>query len=677
MPHRTDLMPRCAATRRLRAIVVATTMTLVAGVSPSVAEATAGGTPEAAAACPPIGPVTSPHNTTGGTGGTAMSSYTIGSEQSSDGVWGASIALNLQGDPQPSTLGAAYWVVEWTRDATNYFAAYEVDSISSDAPSQSVDAANPTATKKKVTWHLGVRDAKNGYVDSTSGDIAQLRKDSSVTSDHVIHFKFPYGDHANAAFRITGSSAKVWESGAPFPGAPLVPYPFFPITPSAQGSQADALSPADVIAESAGGRPFCGEAIVVQSLQVNDAPLPGQVTLLSQSLPNYFYFLPANTDPGHAEGGYVDLWSDPVNHLVFENNMGSGDGTHLPPCPDPQGSTPTSIVSYSLDTYGLISRGCPSVNTQAGGQAPGQEFGRLHAVDSADRVIFTGGPGFSVAAVSEDTLRLLTTFPLPTGASTVVAGAGHVASTNSFSSSIQGMTWDATASQLIVQVGNGQTAVSLQAINISHDSSGALAGTASWGLPVTACTNFMTPNTRMGGVNPGISQGDKYAFVGCNIGTLAVGHDPVGTQAGGTNGMVKISLTGACAPQPSAVLAVSPAGGSASLPGSGCEIATPAPAAGAADFLFDQTSDRAFFPLIAGGGAVDDGGITTLVYEGCPENDSAHSCANPPAFIGRAATGDSNDQLHLSGFALDANTGRMYDYALGSGLTLLDGRRTP
>ncbi|MGI8609332.1 MAG: hypothetical protein ACR2MY_08925 [Candidatus Dormibacteria bacterium] len=378
------------------------------------------------------------------------------------------------------------------------------------------------------------------------------------------------------------------------------------------------------------------------------SPPVGTLARLNETIPNYFerFIHTASGDQTKSTAFLVD----PANGLLFEYQLNGGYQ-----CGDLFGVDST-FVAYRLGSYvAPVAKTCvptganadPAYTVHANFFGNRGTFSPLVAIDPIDGVLLvplTAGdavqsslPGGAaqIGVYSEQSLKLLSVLDLPAS-----QGALPV---------IEGLSWDGTHHQLLVTTSHGWKSVSpynapppgvaLSAIGLSGGATPS--ATPLWTTSLSGCLRGMEPNYVLN--SPHRSGG--YIFAPCDTG-------PGAGQSQDT--IVRLSLgaldtTGkACqAPATECPQTIS----SVNVPGQGLD--------GNAGFIFDTSSGRGFVPVTS------QSGITMIAYDG-----------NLNTFLGRTAVGSFNDANRTS-FAHDETTGRIYAVSFESGLTVLDGRRTP
>jgi hypothetical protein len=342
---------------------------------------------------------------------------------------------------------------------------------------------------------------------------------------------------------------------------------------------------------------------------------------LTGTAPNYYYdgVVARGQDKQGAPRGYdaaVVAVADQTNQLLFEMNLYS----------DCRSSGEPSIVRLDIDTFARKALGpCNLLLLQAG--ASNMD---LLAIDPKDRLLFiaeNAAPSQDLVVLSEDTLQVVARWTPPQHALPPAQNAFPY---------VAGLSWHEATDQLVVMTtqGGGVAGVALSAFDVRA----ALAngGTASWTSLVTDCTNPMSAGYV--GANPYITSDAEAVIVPCELAGLGGSV----SAAGQREGIVKLELT----------------------PTGPTHRATVAEAPGrVSDLFFDPQFDRGFMPFNQTASYAH--GSTVFVYD-----------ARTGQFGGSTALGSAEDQASFS-LNLDAQTGRFYAVGWRSGMTVVDGRRTP
>jgi hypothetical protein len=382
-------------------------------------------------------------------------------------------------------------------------------------------------------------------------------------------------------------------------------------------------------------------------------PPAGTVTRLAETIPNYFVAHPRPSDPGASHNSFIRVAADPARNLFFELDHD--------PCAVSSGFK-TNAVAYDLSTYRVVASGCVDglpVGTKAASGAAlryqpsagaGDGYGATVAVDPVDRLLFLTASDNSitntappqVAVYSEDTLELLDVWDLPAGAPTKLAG----------------LSWYAPGDELVVLTAwdtqgraHPDGAVQVFDYHIPTTMKRMGAPTPRWSVGVNGCVGKIY--TEMSSVDAHRSERSLALYVPCELGYSGQAGHTSSSVLATRQGVVTVKLgakhaDGTPCPGPWVCPVGGPAGDSVAV--------APATFQG---FKFDPASDRAFAPNNA-----LTTGITTLVYDG-----------RIGEFLGRTSIGTVDD-LNGASLGLDTETGRLYG-AGWSGLTLVDGRRTP
>ena len=371
------------------------------------------------------------------------------------------------------------------------------------------------------------------------------------------------------------------------------------------------------------------------------------VVELPQALPNYFTTI---SQAGQSFGKRVGdrstgLVADPTNHLLFETN------------PSHQTSGCTDVVSYDIDTLAIRATGCPFEQSGAFGTIASTITPFL-AVDPTDRLLFVPvepnpyadvSPPFAaatIALVSEDTLKVVGNWSLPSGI------PGHIG----------GISWYQPTDQLIVISDYGQPKQTAgepipPGLNLTDYSVKASLRKTSglpalWSVSVPGCAYSMYSFVTIPAAHR--SNHQPYAYVPCEL-TGAPPQQNIAVQA--QTGVARIQLTsqGCAVGADACPMTTTGVTGSAGV----VSTMTPMPGYGYNEFLFDSDYDRGYNFTQSGSG------ITLVQYDGVRA-----------LLTGRAALGNAQDLDSLV-LGLDDATGRLYGAGYGSGVTLVDGRRTP
>jgi len=374
------------------------------------------------------------------------------------------------------------------------------------------------------------------------------------------------------------------------------------------------------------------------------SPTPGTVSLLRGTFPNYYFRQGSTGSSAYTATEFADV----ANHLYFEANV---YGSFASECPGHSGIGVT-MAAYDLRTTQLHRFGCPSADMNAPGQ--GNEKNGVHTVDSRRRVIFTGAdvtPGNSldgteVEAISEDSLSPVGTWtvplpgpagPAPSAAATFVDGLDYSAKTSELFVTFQyGPILSFTPSEPLLGV---------TAYSVTGPPGAPRLAPEGWALMLPQCAR--DTDSFYGENNPVRSQVSDAVLVSCRLSTPTAANNGGGALPGAPLGIVRVPLSAAACP------------GNGHLCGAQNVQVTPVPGP-AQDAFFDPGSERGFVPTSDCGE-----GCTVLIYDGLRQ-----------AFIGRTSIGDPADQNAIT-FGVDPTTGRFYGFGQSSGLTVLDGRRTP
>jgi len=378
------------------------------------------------------------------------------------------------------------------------------------------------------------------------------------------------------------------------------------------------------------------------SMPRSSSAAPGEITLLRERLPDPFYVypIPPGYNASYYQSATMTPWVDAANGLAFEV-----DGySPVAKCPDPSGAGPL-LMSFDLRTYTRLHIGCPSIGYDAHG-ASNLKYG-IHAMDSTDRVFFslTGAGGITqgIVAVSEDTLKVVGTWSVPAA----VPGASVL---------IEGLAYNNSTRELFVQAGNDLPVVGtenppppeiveLTAFRVAPAASGVSLASEGWVDQLNQCQANMS--YFYGAANPVRTVREDAVLLGCRLSTLSIGNHSGSLSPTPPNGILKIHLDRSHCP-----------GAATPCPNGSVDVAVVPGQAG--DVFFDPYSERGFMPTSSCGS-----GCTVLIYDG------EHG-----TFMGRTSIGDPSDQNGIT-FGLDTATGRFYALGQGSGLTAIDGRRTP
>jgi hypothetical protein len=378
-------------------------------------------------------------------------------------------------------------------------------------------------------------------------------------------------------------------------------------------------------------------------------PVPGLVRVLPDVLPNYFVDHPDTVNSAATLNSYLRFGADLTNHRYFEF-----DGN---PC---NATLHANAAEYDLETYRVVATGC--VDRLAKGSkarngavlrfsasvVSGTGRGSTIAVDPVDRLFFIpannggalGDPAPQVAVFDEDTLQLVDVWDLPAAAPTRLGG----------------LSWHGPSNQLVVMTdwaGQGRAhpndgAVTVYGYDIRSTLHRKTAPAPAWTAGATACVGPIY--AEFASLNAYRSANGASVYVPCEIGFA-------GPQSGHAGSFVLAPRDGVV----TITLAARNSDGTACASGSLCAVGEAVAVAPATfqGFVFDPGSDRGY-----GLNNALDVGITAFGFDG-----------RTGEFIGRTAIGDKKD-LNAASIGVDAATGRLYGGGY-SGLTLVDGRRTP
>lgn len=362
------------------------------------------------------------------------------------------------------------------------------------------------------------------------------------------------------------------------------------------------------------GAAFAGTSGSASAATGSDAAPPNAITRLAGTVPNVFF--QDHTRPTAIASTNTVVMPDAANNVIIEFNAYS--------CPD--------LAVYDGDTYALkaIDRTrCPIGNADSGSSSKVP----VAAIDSRDRLLFFAPVGGQVIAVSETNLATVVQFTPPS----LLSG--------SLTGSIAGLSWDPRSDELVV------SGVDPQSVS-AYDIPAMLRATASGGVP-TPLWNVSIASCGSQPTQPHfttqaayLAADDSAAFVLCELPESI----PLGATNTNREGLVKVEMSpsaGAQACTPTAPFCPDGQVSTAAVPGV------------ADDLLFDPQAERGFLP------SQGQHGTDLLVYDG-----------KLGSFAGRSSVGTPADQ-NSGIITLDPETGRLYALFASSGLTVIDGRRTP
>jgi len=374
----------------------------------------------------------------------------------------------------------------------------------------------------------------------------------------------------------------------------------------------------------------CAVTMPASAGRAEDVAPDGAITRLPSVLPNYIV-----GTPGFGPSGVslVQLFADPTAGTLFSVYVKPGH------CPN--------IVAFDIDSLTKKNSGCISSDAEL--SVPNSPTPMV-AVDSQDHLLFfpsqgaADGPPALLEIYSEDTYARLGSVTLHTEAMDE-------------DSNIDGMSWDPVRHDILLMTSSAGGSASSSPpgveiikyhVQLGHDATGARTwGTEDWWVPVPLTTCADPLDTWYATQAPFAAASDDAVFFTCAISGNA-------TLNNVRPGVVKMGLRK----------------GASSIAGAACNVAlcpqtlaasvAPAPPS-VRDFLFDAAAERGY---MLDPSSTD--GVNVYVYDGRGNG----------GFIGRTSLGNTAAEGNGTEVALDPQTGRLYGLNV-SGLTVIDGRRTP
>ncbi|MHB8718208.1 MAG: hypothetical protein ACYDAC_04845 [Candidatus Dormibacteria bacterium] len=390
-----------------------------------------------------------------------------------------------------------------------------------------------------------------------------------------------------------------------------------------------------------------GATLVLLGVVGSGRPVQAAATLsLDTPIPNYYY--DASQPQANGNGTGTVPFADPANGLLFEYTSGYSRNGVAQACP--------TLVAMNIDTNAVVATNgsgyfCPTYEA-AGTNTPSPSM----AVDSTDRLLFFtlyggGQQPDTIAVVDETTLVTRATWTLPPGVTVM-----------------NNLSWDAQGDELLglgaaeslpISSAHGVVLVDINIPASLQTPAGAQpqAAVVNWSVILSQCTSLLFGGRFAAAAH--LSRLQEAAYVPC----VLAGSDQIPQGQFDHEGVVKLLMTTTrCAPPATSC----PALDTLHQP---VALAAVAPAQGLTDFLFDGGADRGYMPSTG-----SNSGQTVYVYSGGPAPQNG--VLQNGSFIGRFAVGNVADATSLV-YALDQTTGRLYAAGPGTGVTLIDGRRTP
>lgn len=340
---------------------------------------------------------------------------------------------------------------------------------------------------------------------------------------------------------------------------------------------------------------------------------PNTITRLSTTLPNVYF--QDHSRPDSIASPNTVVLTDPANNLIIEFNAYS--------CPD--------LGVYDGDTYALKALDrtrCPIGSADSGSSSKVP----VAAIDPRDHLLFFAPPGGQILGVSETTLATIVQFTPPS----LLSG--------SLTGSIAGLSWDSRSDELVVSGVEPQSVSAYDVPAMLRAAAAEAVPAPLWNVALTSCGQPTLPQFTTQAAY--MAADDSAAFVLCEL-TESV---PLGATNTNREGMIKVGMAAATPSNPCAA-------GAPFCPDG--QLSTAVAPGVAVDLIFDAPSERGFLP------SQGQHGTQLLVYDG-----------KLGAFAGRSNVGDVAD-ANSGIFNLDPSTGRLYALFPSSGLTVIDGRRTP